>query len=178
MIRDDEISRLIKYAQGMGIKVMFSNTKKPDAAADWATDGTEITIYKRANINKTETILSLIHEIGHQLFFVHEKNRERDPKFERALDVRDHYEEILPDRLVPTKHRKKILDVERAGTLYWEGIYKETNMKFPLWKLHAQIEYDVYQYEIYAETGYFPTQKENRRKKKELNLKYKNMKYE
>ena len=174
MIRDQELTRLTKYAQGMGIIVTFSNHRKPGAYADWTIDGSAITIYKHANATKIEKILSLIHELGHHLHFVHEKNRIPDIKFEEALDTVERIlEEGLPLSEVPASRRKKILDIERSGTAYWEAIYKETNMKFPVYRLYLAMEYDLYQYEIYYETGKFPTKKENDKKRKELVLKYK-----
>jgi len=179
MIRDEELIRLTKYAQGMGIKVTFSSSNQETASADWTTDGSAITIYKNTNATKIEKILSLIHELGHHLHFVHEKNREPDLKFDEALDtVESIAKEGLPLSEVSIGRRKKILDIEKAGTKYWEIIYKDTNLKFPIYKLYVAMDYDMYQYETYYELGRFPKQKENRIKLKELTLKYRDKKYD
>lgn len=171
MIRDDELNRLVKYAQGQGVKVIFSSVKTQDHAA-WTLDGTEITIYQSQNLSKTEKILSMIHELGHHAWFIHEKNRQPDLKFEEAITRQDQYEEKIKDLPTPKKLRKKILDIERAGTQYWYTIYKETNMKFPLWKLFAQMEHDVWQYEYLYKHGEFPKRPLRRAMWKEFKAKH------
>jgi hypothetical protein len=168
--RDDEIERLTKYAQGMGLKVTFSNSKSADCAADWSTDGSEITIYRRQNDSKTETILSMIHEIAHHLWFIHERNRKPDLKLDEAVGVADW--QNAPEKL-PKRFRKRIYDMEHASTGYWEAIFKETDLKIPKWKLNVAMAFDVWQYEIYLNKGKFPGRAEENQKRKELVAKYK-----
>lgn len=171
MKRDLEIERLIKYAQALGVEVIFSNMKNPPDDADWSLMNTKITIYIRRHPTKTDTILSLIHEISHSLDNIHRANREVDWKFEEALP-NDNEDEISK------KRRKIILDNEKEGTRYWEIIYKETNLSFPIYKLHAQMELDVWQYEVYYESGKFPKRKERDKKRKEIFARHKRVKYE
>jgi len=171
MIRDKEIDRLVKYAQALGVKVSFSNNKNTEDAADWTLDGKNITIYTKNQHSKTDTILSLIHEIAHSLDHIHRHNRELDEKFEDALDPGDNGE-------IGKRKRKIILDSEVAGTEYWHTIYKETDLKFPLWKLYAQMEHDVWQFRFYHETGEFPGFLERKKKRKELYKKHKDVDYE
>lgn len=171
MVRNREIERLVKYAQSLGVKVIFSNKKCPDTSAEWTLDGSEIYIYTKKQYSKTDTILSLIHEIAHMLNHIHRNDRQRDEKFEEAIDASD------ADGAAK-RHRLKILRVEKQGTQYWETIYKETNLQFPLWKLYAAMELDVWPYEIYVETGGFPTVKERKKKRKELKIKHKDIDYE
>ena len=78
-----------------------------------------------------------------------------DPKVEEALDSEENKK----------IHRKRILDMERSDSVYWDDIYKDTNCQFPIWKLHAQREFDIWQYEVYYETGKFPTKKVKDKKK-------------
>ena len=177
MIRDDELNRLVKYAQGLGVKVVFS-TAQSKAAADWTLDGSEITVYKKSNTNKTDLLLNMIHELGHQAWFIHERNRKPDLKFEEAIGRQDEFDLGKKNNPAPKNLREKILNVERASTEYWYGIYKETNMKFPLYKLYIQMEIDVWQYEVLHETGQFPTLREVRAKLKEITPKYKAKSYE
>lgn len=170
MVRDDEIQRLVNYIKGIGLKVTFSS-KKEDCSARWYLDNSGIVIYKNNNSTKIETVLSLLHEIGHAIHNIHEKDRQMDPKFESAIDHVDKAEEEETD--THKKQRKVILNNEIAGTKYWHQIYKETYMRFPIWRLEAAMELDVWQYEYFYETGLYPNKKERRKKGKELVKKYK-----
>lgn len=169
MIRDIEIQRLTNYIKGLGLKISYTS-KDIDSSAVWALDNTEITICNKYNTTKIETALSLIHEAGHALHNIHEKNRKVDPKFKKALNHVDEAEESGLD--TKKRDRKIILENEIAGTYYWESIYRETDMKFPIWRLEAAKEYDMWQYKIFYETGDFPLVKERNKKKKEIKNKH------
>jgi MoaA/NifB/PqqE/SkfB family radical SAM enzyme len=157
-IRDDEISRLIKYAEGMGLQVKFKPRARNGNAAEWTIDGTEITIYQKKNEPKIETILSLIHELGHHVWFIHDMNRQI------SKESKDAFESEAPSK----KERQKILLEEIAATKWWHVIYKDTNCKFDLWRLNVQMVLDIWIYEVYAEIGKYPTKKQGREKYKEL----------
>jgi|WetSurMetagenome_2_1015567.scaffolds.fasta_scaffold295017_1 hypothetical protein len=172
MIRDDEISRLIKYAEGLGLKVVFSYANEKHASAEWTLDGSEITIFKKNNWSKTETILSLIHELGHHLWFIHSKDRNPDLKFEEAIDKQNLTEELI-NKKTPKKLRKKILDVEIAGSDYWEIVVKDVNIKLPMWKIKVAKIFDIWQYEYFYENGTFPKYTVKKNKYKELIAQYK-----
>ncbi len=160
MRRDDELNRLIRYAQGMGMAVHFKPYKPHSKdEAEWAIDGTELTVYVRPKTSKIEKILSLIHELGHHKSFI-DDNRKLDPKIEEALDSEE------------KRHRKRILDMEINDSVYWEDIYKDTNCQFNIQKLYKQKELDIWVYEVYYETGNWPTSKEKAQKRKELKKKY------
>lgn len=172
MIRDLEIQRLISYAKGLGVKITFSS-KKSDASAFWYLDGSGIVLFRGNNKTKIETVLSLVHELGHCLHNIYEKNRELDEDLESALDHVDEAEELGMD---PQKRQRKIiLNNEISGTQYWDAIYKEVDLKFPRWRLEVAKEFDIYQYQVFYETGYYPTGKERNQKMKELVRKYKNV---
>lgn len=173
MIRDDEINRLVSYAKGLGVKVTIYQKSNAIDSGQWLLDGTEIMIYSGKRKSKTDIILDLIHELGHQLHFIHEKDRLPDIKFEEAITRQNLFEEDL-DTPTPKHLRKKILDVELAGTTWWEVIYKDTNMKFPIWKLHMARDFDIWSYEFFHKNGSFPQRKDRQLKSKELLLKYKN----
>lgn len=170
MVRDDEIERLVKYAESMNVHVVFSDKKDPDCTAEMLLDGSQIIIYNKKNTTKIGTVLSLIHEIAHILDFIHGSDRKIDTKFADALPEPDE-EEISKGR------RKIILDGEIEGSRYWETIYKEMNLSFPIWKLHAQMEYDLAQYEIYYLTGSYPSQKEKHAMRKLINARHRKIKY-
>jgi hypothetical protein len=161
MVRDEEINRLIRYAQGMGLSVHFKPYIKGGVAAEWAIDGSEITIFVTPRCSKIEKILSLIHEISHHKSWVDNK-RKLDPKIEEALDSEENKK----------SHRKRLLDMEIADSVYWEDIYKDTNCQFNIQKLYKQKEFDIWGYQVDYETGKNPTKKERRAKMKELKKKY------
>lgn len=172
MIRDEEISRLKKYAQALGLVVRTINNPKEDSASI-SLDGTELTINEYHNKTKIETVLSLIHELGHMLFFIHEKNRSHDIKFEEAIDRQNLHDTNISKTPPPKNLREKILNVEKQSADWWDVIYKETNCEFPYWKLELARKFDIWQYEVYYETGKFPIKKERSLKYKELKKKMK-----
>lgn len=175
MIRDKEIERLVKYAESLGTKVVF-NHRNIENSAEWHIDGSQITIFTRNQKSKSETILSLIHEIAHHVWFVHEKDRQPDLRFEEAIDRQNlFFDSSVP---VPKKHRETILRREIAGTKYWEMIWKDTNIKLPKWKLFAAMEFDIWMYEQYLENGSFPMWTPRQEMKKFINDKHRKLTYE
>lgn len=163
MIRDEELNRLIRYAQGMGLSVRFKPYKKYSrVAAEWHPDGTQITIYTQKSDSKLDVILSLIHEIGHHKGFI-ENQRVQDPKVDEALNAEE----------ISKRFRKRIYNMEFADSLHWDQIYKDTNCQFNLDKLHKQREFDIWQYEVYHELDRLPTYQESRVKWRELKKKWK-----
>lgn len=83
---------------------------------------------------------------------------------------------MYPDKNGPPtpKHlRKKIWDVEAAGTAYWDIIYKDTGLKIPMWKVEAAKEFDTWMYEVYYETGHFPKGKFKKEHYRKVQAKHK-----
>jgi hypothetical protein len=169
-IRQRELDRLIKYAQGLDLKVSFIS-KNVEHAADWVIDGSEIRIYTRKNKSITDTILSLIHELGHHLWFIHKKERQSDLKFEEAID-RENLSIEHSNKETPKHLRKKIYLVEKEGIQYWDVIVKDTNIKIAKWRIELQAEFDIWQYEYYYRYGSFPTRTLCRNKWKKLKKKH------
>lgn len=169
MIRDREIDRLLKYCEALGIKVVF--VPDLDGSAEWAIDGSEIRINKTRNTGKTELILTLIHELGHHLWFVYKKQRQPDIKFDEAI-TKQFFAENRGGS-TPKQSRKKILQIEKEGIKYWDIVVKDVDIKIPSWKIEMSKEFDIWQYEVYYETGKFPVRAVRRLKLKELTLKYK-----
>ncbi|MCX9024594.1 MAG: hypothetical protein OIN85_00695 [Candidatus Methanoperedens sp.] len=161
MIRDDEFARLVKYAEGMGLKVRFKPyVPYSRVMADWTTDGTELTVYVTCRESKLDLVLSLIHEIGHHRGFI-ENGRKPDTKIEAAMDDEE-----------KKKNRKIIYENEVHDTKYWEQIYHDTDCRFGLDLLNKQKEFDTWVYEVYYETGKIPTAKERVKKRRALKQKY------
>ena len=172
-IRDREIQRLISYAVGLGLVVTYDDSENSVAAASWAIDGSEITIYTDPKQSKTDTILALIHEISHHLHWIWEKKRKPDFKFDEAITremLLENNETTVP---TPKHLRKKILDIERAGIAYWDSVYKDVGLKIPFWKVQMYKEFDIWQYEVYYKKGTFPARKVRLEKIKALTAKYK-----
>ena len=161
MVRDEELNRLIRYAQGMGLSVRFKPyVPYSKDEAEWHTDGTEIAIFVTPKTSKIEKILSLIHELGHHKSWI-ENGRKVDPKFEDALGDDE------------SKRSRRIVYLgELNDTQYWEQIYRDTNCQFNPYILHKQRELDVWMYEVYYETGKFPTRKAKIAKRKQLKEKF------
>lgn len=163
MIRDEELKRLVRYAQGLNVKVSFKEYVPYSNDAGGATiDGSEIVIYVHKKDSKLETILTLIHEIAHILECIHTHNRRPIENLNQALG--DEEERKLS--------RKIIYDFEKASGQWWESIYRETDMKFPINHLYRQRHYDIWQYSYWLRTGSFPTLKVRKKKMKELKKKY------
>jgi hypothetical protein len=160
MRRDEEIQRLIRYAQGMGLSVHFKPYKKGTWSAEWV-NGTEITIFLKSRTSKIEKIMSLIHETAHHKAWINNERR-LDPKVEEALMSEENKKSF----------RKRIFDMEVNDSKYWEQIYRDTNCTFPIYKLHVARDLDNWQYQIYYETGEFPTGAETYVKYGELKKKY------
>jgi hypothetical protein len=172
--RDEEIKRLIHYAKGLGVKVIIYTKSSPDADAQWTLDGSLIEVFAGNTTSKTDIILSLIHELGHHVWFIHAKNRQPDLKFDEAIERQNLFEEDDHKNPAPKHLRKKIYDVEKAGTEWWLSIYKEVGIGIPEWKIHAAMEFDIWSYEVYYETGHFPGGKMKSDKHKEIWKKWRN----
>lgn len=171
-IRDEEISRIRKYTEAIGVKLVMRNKSNKFAAAEWHLDGSQITIYIAKPENKTQTVLSLLHEIGHHMDWVHHKNREEDLKITEVYGRVD----FGNKKHITTKSdRKVVYDLEKAGTEYWDMIVKDLDIKIPTWRIEQQKQFDLWQYEYYYENGYFPNRGLRREKMKELKEHCKNL---
>ena len=87
-----------------------------------------------------------------------DNQRQMDPKVEEALDSEENKK----------SHRKRILDMERNDSMYWESIYNDTNCQFDISKLYIQRDLDIWMYEYYYENGVFPKKKNKDKKRKEI----------
>lgn len=161
-IREQELKRVEKYAQGLGIKVSYKKQGPEDPEADWSLDGTEITVYLRNRQSTTQIILDIIHELGHHQHWVY-SNRTIPISLDKAL---------LKDK--PTKKdREAIYQDELNGAAYQLLIYKELGLKIPQWKVEVERDLSLEMYKTFYKNGNFPTVRQKNQKKKELILKYK-----
>ena len=163
MIRDEEIKRLISYAEGLGTKVSFRQYKSSaNAAAEWYVDGSQIIVYTWLNQSKTQLVLSLIHELGHHLHWI-KANRKPDKELIEALQL-----EESSDEVIDKKYRKLIYQDEVEGTQYWSEIVKLVDIKINPVIIEAHKKLDVFLYYHYYIEGSFPTQRVKQQKLKEF----------
>jgi len=162
-IRDEELLRLRRYVEGMGIKV-FYHTKpvKNSVGATWDMENNLITLFIAKRDSKIDTILNFIHEIGHQISFVHDDNRTH-PKGLLEAQSKENMNKPLTKR-----ERRLILESELKGLKWWSVIYDDTHMKFPKYKLYLAREFDTWWYMYFYQVGRYPTTREKRAKYKEL----------
>lgn len=163
-----DLDRVIKYAEGLGIKVTFKPKTRKTPAAEWATDGSQITVYLYAQDTFTSIILMLIHELAHHMAFVY-NNRSISQYIEEIFMKADQ-----PGNTLTKKQRKVIYDEEVKDSAYQEIIYKELNLKLPKYKLLAERDASNWVYKKWYMSGLFPASQESRNKKKDLLYYYKN----
>jgi hypothetical protein len=168
MIRDDELNRLTRYAQGMGVSVRFKESVPGSPGSEWAewsdrADGANyiVTIFTSPGDSKICHILCLIHELGHHKGFVHNGRR-----------VPPAVVEAIEDESEKKSSRKKIYEDEVADMQHWHQIYKDTDCRFNINKLYRCQDYDAWAYKMYYEKGSFPTEKECVIKRRQLKAKY------
>lgn len=162
-IRDEEIKRLVKYAKGLNVEIYFKPYVPYSNDVGFAAiDGSEVTIATHPTDSKISTILTIIHELGHILEAIHTHERRPDEKLDEALN----------DEEEKRKSRRVIYNFEKASASWWESIYRETDMKFPIRKLYIARDYDVWQYSYWVRTGKFPNKKVKAKKRKQLKEKY------
>lgn len=165
-VRDDEITRLLKYAQGLNVKVLFKKAKKgSEDAASWRDDGKEIIIYTKKRQSKIDIILSLVHELGHHCWYIHDKDRVENQELLEA-DLASKGEGANKTQ------RKVILDAEEDAAKWWDVIYKDVDLKFPINKMHYQRDLDLFVYQFYYENDRFPLFEDYAAKKKESKKKW------
>jgi hypothetical protein len=167
-IRDEEISRLVKYAEGLGLKVTFKRHKRGDPGATWITDGSEIEVFTWPQQSKTEIILNLIHELAHHTAWVYAM-REKDEKTDSALRADD---ESTRDNPAPRDQRRLVYLAEKKDARYRSKIIHEVGIRLPKFKISADKALDIWIYKYYYRTGNYPTLKTCRVKKSELREKY------
>jgi hypothetical protein len=172
-IRDDEINRIKKYAQGLGVIIKFVPYFKGAGAADWSWQDKTINIYMHSGVTKISIILSLLHEIGHHLDWIY-KNKQTANKVETA------YTDLVQGMMhgqrtdLNQETRNIILKEELDAIHYMSIIYKELDLKFPYWRLKVAQAMDAFDYKMLAKQGRFSTGSEYRDYKNKMKKYYKN----
>lgn len=155
-----EFNQLVKYAQGLGVKVVFSN-KSTNASADWETDGSTITIYKKKTKTPLVLNLDLLHELAHHIAWVY-KGRKGNLKTNNILDKEAAGKELTE------LQRKHIYEDEKFDSQYQLIIHHEIGSKIPKERVQAEIDLDLWIYKYYWTEGKWPFLKEIKLKRTEL----------
>jgi hypothetical protein len=170
-IRDQEITRIEKYAAGLGIKVTWVRHKKrgDNTGAEWTTDGSEIYMYIWPGKTKTQIVLDFVHELAHHMAWLAD-GRKITNKVEAAFG------EMCND----TKHnpaskdaRRIVYEIEKADAAYRDKVWDELGIQIPRWKMEVDRKLDIWFYKYYWRTGKDPIRKVCRKKRKEFNKLFK-----
>ena len=162
-----EFNRLVKYAEGLGIKVTCIKATSSDGnAAEWSTDGSQITIYKADTKPPLKLVLNMLHELSHHMAWIH-NGRKGDLKTDKILNKEDAGLELTE------LQRKHLYEMEKSDYEYQLLIHHEVGSKIPLWRLKAEIELDEWIYKYYWKNNKWPLMKDQTVKRKELLNKHK-----
>lgn len=165
-IRDDEISRLMKYSEGLGLTVTFKKAPYGGrTGAEWALTADRITVYEFSSDTKTTIILRLIHELGHHLDFVYNNRRHRDA-------IINAYEFTAKGKKIPKRYRKIIYDDECNGAAYHLTVWHELNLKIPKWKVEVERDAQLVAYKYEYVHGAEPSNKHMEETRQKLREKY------
>jgi hypothetical protein len=165
-IRDREIERIVKYAEGLGLTVEWHKSGYGDPGASWVREDQKIHIYTYPRMTKTITILNFLHELGHHMDWIY-SNQEISVETEQAYQLED---ARIPYKSppIPKEQRKLIYDSERAGIKYMINIARELNLKLKEDRILEEMELDTYIYYVYYITGDNPRVKDVDAKRIEL----------
>ena len=155
-IRDREIERIVQYAKGLGIKVVWKKHKRGGPGAQWYTDGSCIEMFTYPGKSKTQIILDFVHELAHHMAWVYD-GRKVALKTDQAF-LRD-TEHKRGDPPLPKGQRQLIFDAELKDSYYRPQIFKELGLSIPIWKMYADRSTDMWVYRRWCTTGVTPTKK-------------------
>jgi hypothetical protein len=156
-----EFERLVKYAQGLGVKVTFSRDKNSNNNAAWVVDGTEIIIYDKNSKSPLQLTLDMIHELSHHRAWI-ENGRKGNIRTHKILNKQDAGEEL-------TENERKIIFLDEETDSKWQKvIHNEVGSKISLKRLEAEIELDLWIYKYYWLNNKWPLNKEIKEKKTAL----------
>lgn len=164
-IAEREFNRLISYAEGLGINVVWRQPGELDVPAQLLfTDPPtmELTVYKK--INYTDRILDILHELGHYHDWLNNGKREPGKVFSK-----EHNE-------LNRSEREVVYNDEKKATFLSIVIAKQLEIKYPKFnRIRAAAAYDRWYYRKFLTTGKPPTKKERKPKYKQIQAKYKEL---
>lgn len=160
-----EFKRLVKYAQGLGIKVSLKEASDATTNAAWLVDGSEIIVYNMGRKGPLQSCLDLIHELSHHMAWVY-NGRKGDLRTDMLLGKRDSGNSLTKPQ------RKVIYEMEKKESGYQHIIHKEIGSKIPIARLLMEVDYDVWIYWYWYVKGIYPNRIACRKKLKELRTKH------
>lgn len=149
----DELKRVVKFAEGLGLKVKFLTPDLKDYHGLYShPDRHEkglIEVCRNAKTSKTFQIITLLHEIGHHIDFT--ENRM----------VSECYSFLDPEAgKAPEWARKAIFNSECRAVKYGEKLYWTLMLKIPFWKVKQELACDIFVYRTFLKTSDFPNTKQ------------------
>jgi hypothetical protein len=173
-VKKDDLTRLMKYAESLGIKVHIKPDSRDGIGAEWDMDTQEICLYTHPKMTNHILVLNLLHELGHHLDWIYNNKKEsqEEVKAQQMLGS-----SMFGDKSnIPKEYRKIIYESEKAGIAYMSLIHKELDLKISRWKVKLNQYMDMKEYESFYRTGKFLTGAQfsdiKRKKKKYFKDKY------
>lgn len=162
-ISQKEFERLVKYAEGLGIRVIYKEDNDSEYEARFIfTDPPTIELVLGKKNTTKKLILAMLHELGHYHDWVNGGKREPSYVF-----AKEHSELNLTER-------KVVYESERKATILAIKTAEYLELKFPkMNRIKLESAYDRWMYRYFVKTGEFPSKQEQRKKQRELNRKYK-----
>lgn len=162
--RRDELKRVIKYAEGLGLKVVRKRYTKGDPSGTYDHNNLTIELYEWPSQSLTRKILILLHELGHHMDWVHISKQRESQLLNKALEKdweRD--KKLKTSRQVPpiAKYlRRHIYNSEKRAINYMPVVFNELRLSIPRWKLKLEMELDTWVYLRYYQSGKYPSRNE------------------
>lgn len=166
-IRDAEIERLIHYLKALGAKVIIRNYIGDYSGEIDFEPKYLIKVNKRQHRNKTDIIMTLLHEASHLKYAILNNYKFSDSFLNEVWELEEQ------GKKVPKKFTKDIVQFELESLELMPNIASELSIKVPMKKILKQKELDQFMYKILGEKGVFPTTKEIKLQNKKLKEKYK-----
>lgn len=170
-VRDRDLKKLKGYIISRGLDLKVRPYSVFTGEAEYV-EGESITLFTNGRTNKTELILSLLHELGHHTDY---KVNPSTPEQDEALIALNSGQISGKRSDLSKKHRKIILNIETAGIKCWLKIHKELELEIPIWRVKYQQMIDLYAYQVLYHEGRFPTRaemREVRKRKSEFKERY------
>lgn len=149
-IRDEEIKRLILYGKSLGGKITVRDYAFEHEGEIVFDPKYVININKRVHNNKTEIIMTLLHELSHLRYVIANNYKFSDAFTDEIWKIEEQ------DEKVPLKYSKDIAEFELESLELMPVIATELGIKIPSWKILRQKDHDQFMYEYFGNNGVFP----------------------
>jgi len=172
--KDRDIQKLKDYANTLGLTVYFRPFTKATGGAEYL-EGKYISIFTNKKTSKDEIILSLLHELGHHMTYLHTPGTQMSRAEGDALIALNAGNMMGARPDMSKEHRRIILQIERDGIRYMSKIHKSLKLEIEFWKVKHQQELDLFDYKMLYHKGRFSTtaeMKELYKKKEYYKAKY------